>query len=293
MLKVELHTHTVDDPVDNIPHSTADLIDRAAALGFDALAITLHDHQLDLRRWHAYASERGVVLIPGIERTIEGRHVLLLNFDKGTESVRTFDDLAALKRRASGLVVAPHPFFPSRTCLWRDLDRYAHLFDAVERNAMFTRAVDFNRRAERWATRHGKPMVGNGDVHRLTQLGTTYSLVDAEPDPAAICGAIAAGRVQVVSQPLSWSTCIPLLASLFVVRRRAGADLASVDPGARHGDSCSAPAHVGHSDLVGAGDGADCGDVARGRRHRMDAAYSRAGVHRNFRSDAVASGIDA
>ena len=72
MLKVELHTHTADDPEDRIPYSTCDLIDRAAALGFDALAITLHDHQLDVRRWEAYAADRGIVLIPGVERTIDG-----------------------------------------------------------------------------------------------------------------------------------------------------------------------------------------------------------------------------
>jgi len=65
----------------------------------------------------------------------------------------------------------------------------------VERNAMFTRSVDFNRRAERWAARCGKPVVGNCDVHRLRQLGTTYSLVDALHDADAICEAIAAGPV--------------------------------------------------------------------------------------------------
>jgi len=70
MLKVELHTHTADDPVDAIPHTTHQLIDHAAALGYDALAITLHDHQLDLRNLTPYAAERGLVLIPGIERTI-------------------------------------------------------------------------------------------------------------------------------------------------------------------------------------------------------------------------------
>ena len=58
---------------------------------------------------------------------------------------------------------------------------------------MFTRTVDFNQRAERWARRHGKPMVGNCDVHRLAQLGTTYSLVDAPADADAICEAVAAG----------------------------------------------------------------------------------------------------
>jgi len=214
MLKVELHAHTEDDPVDRIPFTTRDLIDRAAAHRFDALAITLHNRQLDLTPWQSYAADRGVVLIPGTERTIGGKHVLLLNFASGTEHVRTFDDLAALRRRTRGLVVAPHPFFPALSCLRRDLTRHAELFDAVERNAMFTHAVDFNRPAERWAAEYGKPLVGNGDVHRLEQLGTTYSLVDAERNPDAICQAIVSGRVRVVSQPMPWSTVARVLASL-------------------------------------------------------------------------------
>ena len=223
MLKVELHTHTADDPVDRIPHSTTELIDRAATLGYDALAVTLHDRQLDTRRLIPYAAERGIVLIPGIERTIEGRHVLLLNFKSGAEDVRTFEDLARLRRQQPGLVIAPHPFFPSSTALGHDLDRHADLFDAVEWNAMFTAELNFNGRAKRWAARHGKPMVGNGDVHRLYQLGTTFSRVDAERDPDAICAAVAAGRVQVESRPLSWPHAVHIIASLvmadFVVGR--------------------------------------------------------------------------
>ncbi len=203
MLKVELHAHTADDPVDHIPHSTCQLIDRAATLGYDALAITLHDRQLDVAALRPYAAERGIVLIPGIERTIGGKHVILLNFSAAAGQVRTFDDLARLKARERGLVVAPHPFFPSPSCLRGLMHRHADLFDAVEWNAMYTRALDFNAAAARWAARHGRPMVGNGDVHRLYQLGTCWSAVDAERDPAAICEAIAAGRVRVVSRPLT------------------------------------------------------------------------------------------
>jgi hypothetical protein len=58
-------------------------------------------------------------------------------------------------------------------------------------------------------------MVGNCDVHLLEQLGTTYSLVDAERHPGAICAAIAAGRVSVVRRPLSWATAVRIAASLF------------------------------------------------------------------------------
>jgi predicted metal-dependent phosphoesterase TrpH len=216
MLKVELHTHTSDDPNDRIPYTSFELIDRAVALGFDALAITLHDKQLDLRPLTPYAAERGLVLIPGIERTIHGRHVLLLNFPSAAADVRSFEDLARLKSRARGLVVAPHPYFPTPECLRGYLEQHADLFDAVERNAMFTSTLDFNRRAERWAKRRGKPIVGNGDVHRLRQLGTTYSLVDAERDPGAICEAIAAGRVRVESRPLSWAAAAGIMASLLL-----------------------------------------------------------------------------
>jgi predicted metal-dependent phosphoesterase TrpH len=218
MLKIELHAHTADDPIDVIPHTTFELIDRAATLGYDALAITLHERQLDLRRFAPYAEERGLVLIPGIERTIEGRHVLLLNYAHGAEDIRTFADLARLRARAPGLVVAPHPYFPATVCLRADLERHADLFDAVERNAMFIRGVDFNRAAERFAARHGKPVVGNCDVHRLAQLGSTYSLVDAERDPDAICAAIAAGRVRVESRPLSWTEAARVMSDMIFGR---------------------------------------------------------------------------
>ena len=214
MLKVELHSHTVDDPVDRIPHTAGELIDRAAELGYGALAITLHEHQLDVAPLVPYAAERGVTLIPGVERTIEGRHVLLLNFRHGAEEVRTFEDLARLRQREAGLVVAPHPFFPLTSCLRGCMDRYASLFDAAEINAMFTRTMDFNNFARRWADRYGKPLVGNGDIHRLRQLGSTYSIVDAEPDPDSICAAIAAGRVRVESQPMPWSDIAHVLGGL-------------------------------------------------------------------------------
>jgi predicted metal-dependent phosphoesterase TrpH len=214
MLKVDFHTHTADDPHDRIRYSTRELIDRAAALGFDALAITLHDRQLDVRPLESYAAERGLVLIPGIERTISGKHVLLLNFSAASERVQSFADLARLKAAEPGLVIAPHPFFPAPPCLLGLMDRHAELFDAVEYNAMFTGSLNFNRKAQRWAAAHGKPMVGNGDVHRLAQLGTTYSLVDAAPDASAICAAVAAGKVQVVARPHSFLTMAQLMTSL-------------------------------------------------------------------------------
>jgi predicted metal-dependent phosphoesterase TrpH len=204
MIKVELHTHTADDPADLIPHTTTELLDRASALGYGAIALTLHDRQLDVQRFDDDARDRGLVLIRGIERTIHGKHVLLLNFPAAAERVQTFEDVATLKREhPNGLVIAPHPFYPGSSCLRSLMDRHEALFDAVELNYFFTRDIDFNRPAVRWAARHGRPVVANSDLHRLHQLGRTYSLVDAQPDADSICAGIRAGRVEVRAAPIT------------------------------------------------------------------------------------------
>jgi predicted metal-dependent phosphoesterase TrpH len=203
VVKLELHTHTDEDPADRITHSTRQLVDRAASLGYGALAITLHDRYFDPAPHAGYARDRGVVLLPGIERTIGRHHILLINFPATCVGVGSFDDIARLRRQCGGLVVAPHPFYPIPSALGAELDRHATIFDAVEINAMYTRLVNFNRRAIQWARAHDKALVGNTDLHLLAQMGTTYSLVDAEPNADAICDAVRAGRVEVRTEPLS------------------------------------------------------------------------------------------
>ena len=49
MLKVDLHIHTADDPVDRIPYTTTELDrPRRAAPVSTPVAVTLHERQLDL-----------------------------------------------------------------------------------------------------------------------------------------------------------------------------------------------------------------------------------------------------
>lgn len=218
MLKTELHAHTSADPHDYIPYSTTELIDRVAELGYDALAVTLHNRCLDVDPLRSYARERGITLIAGVERTIGGKHVLLLNFGSRAEDVDSFEALGELKRsHPAGLVIAPHPFYPAGSCLGPLLDRHAELFDAVELNAFYTSHLNqFNEAAIRWAKDRGKPVVANGDVHRLRQLGKTFSLVDAAPDPDAICSAIRAGQLKIQTTPLSMFEAATYITDLLV-----------------------------------------------------------------------------
>src|SRR5262249_41408888 len=163
-----------------------------------------------------------------VERTIRGRHVLLLNFPApAVERVRSLDDLARLRASACGLVVAPHPFFPDRSCLGRALDTHARVFDAVEWSYFWTRGLNFNACAARWARAHDKAVVGNSDLHDLRQLGRTHSLVDAPADAAAICHAVREGRVQLRTEPAPVPELAAVLAGMLLRprHRTPGADL--------------------------------------------------------------------
>jgi predicted metal-dependent phosphoesterase TrpH len=233
MLRVDFHTHTADDPCDRIPYSTEELIERASQVGLDAVAVTLHDRWFDVRRVEAAARSCGITVIPGIERTIEGRHVLLINFPSEATALDSFEELARLKaRHGHGLVIAPHPFFPLPHSLAGLLDRHGALFDAIEYSGCCTGGLNFNRAAVRWARAGGKPMVGCSDAHRLSVVGKTCSLVDAgEPTADDICAAVKAGRVQVSARPLSPAHFAIYAAQLVLTPNRRQAPLdASPEP---------------------------------------------------------------
>jgi predicted metal-dependent phosphoesterase TrpH len=201
VLKIDFHLHTAEDPEDEIVHDAQTLVERAHDMGFDALAITLHNRQLADARLVDYARDLGITLIPGIERTIQGRHVLLINFPPAVESVKSFADIALLKSRTNGVVIAPHPFFPHPTSLQEHMASHVDLFDAVEWSYFWTRGMNFNARAAKWAASHGKTLVGNSDLHDMRQFGRTCSLVFGERSADGVCHALREGRVSVQTTP--------------------------------------------------------------------------------------------
>jgi predicted metal-dependent phosphoesterase TrpH len=167
LLKADFHIHTREDPHDFIRYTAFELLQEAARQGFEVLALTCHNkriHSEDLRR---RAEDLGILLIPGVEAAIEGKHTLLLD------------------------------------CLNGKLRENLDLFDAIEFSHFYTRTVDFNRKAVEYARRMEIPLVGTSDCHRIWQLGTTYSLIDVEEKSiAGVFAAIRAGRVRVVTAPL-------------------------------------------------------------------------------------------
>ena len=205
-LKAELHSHCRLDPVDyRICRFTPErLISESAKLGYEVLAITCHDIDIWTQDLCEYAESLGINLIPGMEVTIEDAgHALVYNFHTGSENLNSFAKIRAHSREDT-LVIAPHTFFPGPKCIKSSIAENIDIFDAIEYSGFRVPGINFNRRAQLLATEKRKPLVGNGDIHYLWQLGRTFSWIYSEPDAHSIIKAIKQGHVRMETSSLSY-----------------------------------------------------------------------------------------
>ena len=202
-LKVDFHIHTGEDPKDReIKYSARQLIKRAATYHFDAICIANHGAVLYSRTLRKYAEQRGILLIPGVEAYVEGKHVLIVNCRTPYRGHLTFENVRAYAGEHA-LIIAPHPFYPRAYCLKEKLEEHIQVFDAVEYAHLHFRWLNFNNKAVEIAEKYNLPLVGTSDSHDLRQLNTTYSLIEAEKTIPAIIDAVRNKRIDVVTRPLS------------------------------------------------------------------------------------------
>jgi len=198
-----------------IGYNAFQLIDTAAALGFEVLSITNHDTVTYSTYLRDYARERGLLLIPGIEITHQGTHIVAYNIPKQLERIRTIEDIYKMKC-SSSMFIAPHPFFPMGRSLGKKFYTWHHIFDAVEYSHFYTESFNCNARATREAEAYGLPMIGTSDSHMLSQLNSTYTLIDAEKETESVFEAIKRGDVHIVTRPLALSELISIAWKLSV-----------------------------------------------------------------------------
>jgi predicted metal-dependent phosphoesterase TrpH len=199
-LKADLHLHTAEDPLDCIRYTAQEFISKAADEGFDVISITNHHRMTFNQDLFSHAQARGILLIPGIEMTIQRRHVLVLN-PPPYKICSDFFSLSKL-RRPETLIIAPHPYFPGTYSLNGYLLKHLNLFDALEYCHFYSQMINFNLRAVEVSQAFGFPLVGNSDAHFLSQLGATYSLIYAEKNLEAVFAAIRQNKVKIISRPL-------------------------------------------------------------------------------------------
>ena len=183
-IKIDLHIHTLDDPKDAVDFSAHQLLERARSFGFRVLAITLHDAVFDRKEVFADAAAMGILLIPAAEVRLLGADVIILNVTaEEAAGLKNFDDLRRLRERRGNsiLTIALHPFYIFGGSIGARLFAEIDCFDAIELCHFHIGPFNPNRRAQRVATRFGKPMIATSDAHRLHAFGHHYTSMPMPP----------------------------------------------------------------------------------------------------------------
>jgi hypothetical protein len=229
-IKVDLHIHTLDDPKDAVDYSAHQLLERASALGFGVLAITLHDAVFNRKEVFADAAAMGILLIPAAEMRLCGADVIVLNVSaEEAVGLKNFHDLRQLRaRRGDSLfTIAAHPFYVFGGSIGRRLLEEIDCFDAIEICHFHKGLFNPNRRATRVARRFGKPLIATSDAHRLHAFGRHYTSI---PRPAKLTienvfSALRVGRIRLTSPPCGFAHLMSAIYFVFLAhlfRRRQG-----------------------------------------------------------------------
>ncbi|EMA59284.1 CehA/McbA family metallohydrolase [Halorubrum lipolyticum] len=205
-VSIDPHVHS-DDSYDG--HEPVELIlEHAAEIGLDAVVITDHDVIGESKRAAEIADEYGLIGIPGVEVSTAHGHLLAVGVERMPPRRRPYDETVAWIREHGGVAIVPHPFQRSRhgvrernipvpdsddgevdaNAEGADADvttEAAEVADSPEVDAievfnawLFTGYR--NRRARRFAAKHGYPGVAASDAHRLKYVGRAFTEVEIE-----------------------------------------------------------------------------------------------------------------
>ncbi|PSP82209.1 phosphoesterase [Halobacteriales archaeon QS_1_68_17] len=204
MLSVELHTHSSlsydgRDPVER-------LLERAATVGLDALAVTDHDEISASLAAVDLAPEYGLTGIPGMEVTSEAGHVLALGVREAVPAGLPFGETLDRIRAQGGIAVIPHPFQESRSGVIANITREElATADAIEVYNSRLLTGRANRQAERFARSRGLPMTAGSDAHICEMVGRAITRVGTdECTVPAILDAIRTGKTTVEGRRTPW-----------------------------------------------------------------------------------------
>jgi len=218
MLKSDFHAHT-NLIQKHSELSPKQLIDLAVKHKYDVITITEHAF---LNFWFKlkyypnavktydhiknYAKKKGILLIPGIETFVEGREILLINFNKKPKKF-TFDDLYELKNE-NVLIVAPHPFYGKKKCIGDKIIEHIKLFDAIEYCHLYCNFINPNKKAVEIAKKYKKTLLANSDAHFPYHLNLQSSLLDCNKNKDSILEAIRKNKVKIETKPMPTSLFI-------------------------------------------------------------------------------------
>ena len=194
-LKIDLHIHTCYSNDSSI--TLKQVVSYAKKRGLDGIAITDHntiEGALKLKT-------KEILIVPGIEiSTIEG-HVLGINITVQIPPKRGMEETIERIHEAGGIAIAPHPtaFYKSPP------SRKVKSYDAIEvmnaSSVPFSILTCFNKK---FAYELRLPQTGGSDSHYAPEIGSAYTVVNADREIDEIIQAIKSGNVFPFGKQIPW-----------------------------------------------------------------------------------------
>ena len=222
MLTVELHVHSA---LSYDGRDSVDLIlEQAAAVGLDAIAITDHDEIAASLEAVERAPEFGLVGIPGMEISSKAGHVLGIGVEEAVPPGLSFEETLDRIRELGGLAIVPHPYQESRHGVMARISReQLATADAIEVYNSRLLTGRANRQAERFAREHGLPMTAGSDAHISEMVGQAVTHVGTDDRSVdAILETIATGATTVDGKRTPWHISFRQAAGGVKRRMRSG-----------------------------------------------------------------------
>jgi predicted metal-dependent phosphoesterase TrpH len=198
-LRIDLHLHTNYSRDANTTLEEA--IHYAKKKQLDGIAVTDHDTVEGARR---LAKEQSILVIPGIEVSSRHGHILGLNITEPIPPRLSIVETVERIRLLGGLAVIAHPSVVIKTGLGTRIDSASGI-DAVE--VINASALPFSLStylSHRLALRLRLPETGGSDSHYPDEIGSAYTIIDADPNRDDVIEAIRKGRTEPVGKPISW-----------------------------------------------------------------------------------------
>jgi len=195
-LKIDLHVHTgySYDAVTTLE----EVVTYSRKRGLDGVAITDHDTLLGALK---LVQKSKLLVIPGIEITALGGHVLALNITKPIPPKLDLSETVRRIHEAGGIAVAAHPTLLYKSALSQRITSY----DAVE--VINSAAVPFSFStylSRKLATRLNLPQTAGSDSHYAPEIGAAYTIIEADPDVDEIIQAIKGGATLPLGRSIPW-----------------------------------------------------------------------------------------
>ncbi len=194
-IKLDLHVHSrySGDSV----NSFEDLNRRCREQGLDGYAVCDHDSIDGLSE--AVEKSGNLVVVPGIEVTSRGAHILCLDPSEVVPSRLSIIETVERIHAQGATAVLAHPYSIPRSFVnFREIKLAS--FDAIEvansAQIPFGLVRGWNRHL---SERLSLPQTGGSDSHFPSTVGRSYTIIDSESrDPVDVTKAIRAGRTEVV-----------------------------------------------------------------------------------------------